>query len=121
MWPSVIIFLAVHLHIRDHVSHWMERYGYFALFGVLFSCGLGLPIPEDIPLVIAGVFVAQGKMNLALAAACAWCGIVGGDIVLYHLGSVSGLRSSVSPLLAVTSRKSESTTSIRSSSGGAFG
>jgi len=99
MWPSVIILLAVHLHIGDHVRHWMERYGYFALFGVLFSCGLGLPIPEDIPLVIAGVFVAQGKMHLALAAVCAWCGIVGGDIVLYHLGKRFGLEVKRIPVI----------------------
>jgi membrane protein DedA with SNARE-associated domain len=75
----------------EHVQAWMERYGYFALFGVLFSCGLGFPLPEDVPLLIAGAFVATGRMNLALAAIAAWCGIIGGDIVLYHLGKIFGL------------------------------
>jgi len=99
MWPSVIILFAIHLHIGEHVRHWMERYGYFALFGVLFSCGLGMPIPEDIPLVVAGVFVGQGKMHLALAAVCAWCGIVGGDVVLYHLGKRFGLEVKRIPVI----------------------
>jgi membrane protein DedA with SNARE-associated domain len=60
---------------------------------------LGMPIPEDIPLVVAGIFVANGKMNLALAAICAWCGIVGGDVVLYHLGKHFGLEVKRIPLI----------------------
>ena len=77
----------------------MGRYGYFALFGVLFSCGLGFPLPEDVPLLIAGAFVSTGRMNLALAAIAAWCGIVGGDVVLYHLGKIFGLEVKRIPVL----------------------
>jgi membrane protein DedA with SNARE-associated domain len=61
------------------------------LFALLFSCGLGVPIPEDIPLLAAGVLVGSGKMNLAIAAVVAWCGIIGGDCVLYHIGKHFGL------------------------------
>lgn len=83
----------------EHVQAWMERYGYFALFGVLFSCGLGFPLPEDVPLLIAGAFVSTGRMNLALAAIAAWCGIIGGDIVLYHLGKTFGLEVKRLPVI----------------------
>ena len=83
----------------EHVQAWMERYGYFALFGVLFSCGLGFPLPEDVPLLIAGAFVSTGRMNLALAAIAAWCGIIGGDIVLYHLGKSFGLEVKRIPVI----------------------
>lgn len=83
----------------QHVQAWMERYGYFALFGVLFSCGLGFPLPEDVPLLIAGAFVSAGRMNLALAAIAAWCGIIGGDIVLYHLGKSFGLEVKRLPVI----------------------
>lgn len=65
--------------------------GYFVLFGLLFACGLGLPLPEDIPLLTAGMLVGAGKMNLAIAAVCAWCGIIGGDCILYYLGHRFGL------------------------------
>ena len=74
-----------------HVQRWIESGGYFVLFGLLFACGLGLPLPEDIPLLIAGALVARGKMNLALAAIFGWCGIIGGDVCLYHLGRKFGL------------------------------
>lgn len=81
------------------VQGWMEHGSYFVLFGLLFGCGLGLPLPEDIPLLIAGALVARGKMSLALAAFCAWCGIIGGDCVLYHLGKTFGLEVKRLPMI----------------------
>lgn len=73
------------------IDTWIEAGGYAVLFGLLFACGLGLPLPEDIPLMIAGALVAKGKMHLAGAAIAAWCGIIGGDILLYHFGRKFGL------------------------------
>jgi len=75
----------------EQVQAWFEWGGYFILFGLLFACGLGLPLPEDIPLLLAGWFVAQGKMNLVIASIVAWCGIIGGDCVLYYFGKRYGL------------------------------
>jgi membrane protein DedA with SNARE-associated domain len=77
--------------ILDHVSAWISTGGYFVLFGLLFACGLGLPLPEDIPLIVAGALVANGKMSLLFAAITAWCGIIGGDCMLYMLGRKFGL------------------------------
>src|SRR3954470_18278974 len=83
----------------DSVEQWIEAGGYFVLFGLLFACGLGLPMPEDIPLMIAGALVANGKMHLAIACVAAWCGIIGGDIVLYHLGKKFGLEITRVPFI----------------------
>src|SRR3954464_8744490 len=74
-----------------HIESLMEAGGYAVLFGLLFACGLGLPLPEDIPLMIAGALVAKGQMHLVGAAIAAWCGIIGGDILLYHFGRKFGL------------------------------
>jgi membrane protein DedA with SNARE-associated domain len=68
------------------VKSWLQGGGYGALFGLLFSCGLGVPIPEDLPLIASGILIYHHKMNLALAAPLAWLGIVGGDCILYTLG-----------------------------------
>jgi membrane protein DedA with SNARE-associated domain len=73
--------------------------GYFVLFGLLFSCGLGVPIPEDIPLLVAGALVGSGHMSLVPAAILAWLGIVGGDCVLYYLGHHFGLNITKLPLI----------------------
>ena len=81
------------------VQNWMTAGGYFALFGLLFACGLGLPLPEDVPLLAAGVMIANGKMSVAIAGICAWCGIIAGDICLYHLGKRFGLNITKVPFV----------------------
>lgn len=73
------------------VERWIRAGGYVVLFGLLFSCGLGVPLPEDIPLVIGGFMVATGHFSLIPMAIAAWVGIIGGDLVLYHLGKRYGL------------------------------
>lgn len=75
----------------ETVEAWFEWGGYFILFGLLFACGLGLPMPEDIPLLLAGFFIAQGKMNIFIACVVAWFGIIGGDCMLYSFGRRYGL------------------------------
>jgi membrane protein DedA with SNARE-associated domain len=83
----------------EQVEAWIVWGGYFVLFGLLFACGLGLPLPEDIPLLIAGYLVAQGKMDLAVAAVVAWLGIIGGDCVLYSFGRRYGLNITKVPFV----------------------
>ena len=70
----------------DQVRHWLYWGGYGMLFGLLIACGMGLPLPEDIPLITAGILVAHGHMNLVAASIVGWLGIIGGDIILYSLG-----------------------------------
>jgi membrane protein DedA with SNARE-associated domain len=86
------------------VHHLIEVGGYFVLFVLLFACGLGFPLPEDVPLLLAGYFIAQapgtpGKMHLIPAAIVAWTGIIGGDCVLYSLGRRYGLNITRIPLI----------------------
>jgi membrane protein DedA with SNARE-associated domain len=83
----------------NQVEGWFEWGGYFILFGLLFACGLGLPLPEDIPLLLAGYFVANGKMHLVIACVVAWLGIIGGDCVLYHFGKKYGLNITKVPFI----------------------
>src|SRR5688572_9717461 len=73
------------------VERWFVSGGYFVLFGLLFACGLGLPLPEDIPLLLGGYFVALGKMNIVWVGVLAWLGIIGGDCCLYWLSRRYGM------------------------------
>src|ERR687894_1863012 len=75
----------------QNVQGWFEAGGYFILFGLLFACGLGLPLPEDIPLLLGGYFVAIGQMNIVLVGILAWSGIIGGDCCLYWLSRRYGM------------------------------
>jgi membrane protein DedA with SNARE-associated domain len=83
----------------EQVEAWFEWGGYFILFGLLFACGLGLPLPEDIPLLAAGYFIAQGKFHWVPACVIAWCGIIGGDCMLYSFGRRYGLNITRVPFI----------------------
>jgi membrane protein DedA with SNARE-associated domain len=94
----MILPLAVYFEVNT-VKLWLLKGSYGALFGLLFSCGLGLPLPEDVPLIAAGILIYHHQMHLALAAPLAWLGIIGGDCILYTLGYRYGENISKLPLI----------------------
>lgn len=74
----------------ETISRWVEAGGVYVLFLLLFSCGLGVPLPEDIPLILGGIGIAfWGFDPIAVGIAC-WAGIIGGDVCLYFLGRSYG-------------------------------
>src|SRR5215203_2598233 len=83
----------------DKIQGWITAVGYPALFGLLFAFGLGLPLPEDIPLVISGALIAKGSMTWFWAGICAWCGIIGGDCVLYFMARKYGMGITKVPII----------------------
>jgi membrane protein DedA with SNARE-associated domain len=81
------------------VEGWISHGGPAMIFCLLFACGLGLPLPEDIPLMAGGYFVGNGQMNIYAVAILAWLGIVGGDCVLYRFGRKYGLNITKVPFI----------------------
>lgn len=81
------------------VEQWILVGGPLAIFGLLFACGLGLPLPEDIPLIIGGFFIAKGTMHPIAVCVLAWLGIIGGDCVLYSMGRKYGLNITRVPFI----------------------
>jgi membrane protein DedA with SNARE-associated domain len=53
---------------------------------VLFGAGLGLPIPEEIPILAAGVLAAEGVVRWWIALPVTLLGVIGGDTALYWIG-----------------------------------
>jgi membrane protein DedA with SNARE-associated domain len=70
----------------------LKDYKYFAMFGILVLCGLGLPIPEEATLVISGLLVGWGGADFWLASAACVIGILVGDTVVFALGRFYGRR-----------------------------
>ena len=105
---SILTWFGEQFSLR-HIESLMGTWGYPLLFGLLFSCGLGMPLPEDIPLILAGYFIATGKMHLLIAAISAWLGIIGGDCMLYWFGHKYGLGITRVPFIGkhVTKRRIE--------------
>ncbi len=69
---------------------WLPRVSYLGLFGVLVFTGTGFPIPEEIPVVLAGIASREGyladPLNPWLAFLSCVLGSIGGDCVMYSIG-----------------------------------
>jgi membrane protein DedA with SNARE-associated domain len=66
--------------------------GYIGIALILILGGLGLPIPEEAPVILAAVLSRNGKMLAPLAFATCLAGVLLGDFVVYFLGYWHGER-----------------------------
>jgi len=70
----------------DLVASLIEQLGYVGLFLVLFIAGLGVPIPEELPIVTGGVLSNQMVLRWWIALPVCIVGVLVGDVVLYWAG-----------------------------------
>lgn len=59
---------------------------YLVIMAVLIVTGTGLPIPEEVPIVAAGVLCHDGHMEIVPALVCCLIGALLGDCVMYGIG-----------------------------------
>ena len=72
---------------------------YAAILFVLLICGLGVPIPEDITLICAGILAGTQKISLAGAFIAGFVGVMIGDAFLFFLGRKLGERAFELPMI----------------------
>jgi membrane protein DedA with SNARE-associated domain len=72
-------------------EHLIGQLGYLGIALILILGGLGLPIPEEAPIVLAAVLSRNGQLNSGpLAFASCLAGVLLGDMVVYFLGFFYG-------------------------------
>lgn len=83
------LLIAAILPLAWDIQNWMQHAFYPVLVVVLVAASLGVPIPEDVPLVAAGVILAQQSevATWTVTFIVALLGIMCGDVILYLLGS----------------------------------
>ncbi len=59
---------------------------YLAIILLLILTGLGLPVPEEVAIIAAGVMAGHGQMDPWLAWASCMVGVLMGDLVVYGIG-----------------------------------
>ena len=64
--------------------------GYVVVCSLLMLGGMGLPIPEDIPLILAGVFCHLGLARLPTMLVVTFAFVIGADILLFFMGKRYG-------------------------------
>lgn len=63
---------------------------YLVVLLCLLVCGLGVPIPEDITLVSAGILASAGNISLEGAMIVGIIGVLAGDAFLFFVGRKYG-------------------------------
>ena len=81
----------------EHLSHLTPLAAYLWLAGILLSCGMGMPIPEDISLIAAGYFAYKGVLNVHTAFAVCFAAVILGDTAAFFMGRWFGQRVLASP------------------------
>lgn len=59
---------------------------YLGIFLFIASTGCGMPLPEEVAIVIAGVLSAKGTLHIWLAFAACLAGAIVGDSLMYAIG-----------------------------------
>jgi len=70
----------------------LARFTYGGILAGLLLGGLGLPIPEEVPILAAGVLSHEGLARWWLALPVCFLGVLSGDVVLYWTGRRWGER-----------------------------
>jgi len=68
----------------------IEQLGYVGIALILVLGGLGLPIPEEAPIILAAVLTRNGQLSGPVALASCLAGVLLGDFVVYLLGFFYG-------------------------------
>jgi membrane protein DedA with SNARE-associated domain len=68
------------------IFSYIEHFTYLGLFVTLTLCGLGLPVPEDIPLLVGGFLAHKGVTRYPITLIVALLGVIAGDNSLYFIG-----------------------------------
>lgn len=79
-----------HLPDLTTLSLWLTSYGSFALFGLLALGIIALPVPEETLMVIAGILMSKGTLEIHPTIAAALGGSIFGITVSYLLGKSVG-------------------------------
>lgn len=76
--------------MESTVLQWVSTYGYFAIFALLVTGIVGLPVPDEFLLTGCGFLVFQGQLRLIPTAASALAGSMCGITCSYVIGRTIG-------------------------------
>ena len=72
---------------------------YVVICGILLISGFGLPIPEDVPLLVGGYLCGRGYANPWIMFPAAFAAILGSDAIVFWMGRLYGHHVPRIPLL----------------------
>jgi membrane protein DedA with SNARE-associated domain len=76
----------------EYLTNLSGTVAYFIIFGILVACGLGFPLPEDVPLIAGGYLVWDGTLEWLPTILITLLGVLIGDTILYTFGRKLGYK-----------------------------
>jgi len=70
---------------------------YATVFLILLACGLGVPLPEDISLILGGFLAHKGAASLPIMMVVGFVGILAGDSLIFYFGRRLGTKVGTKP------------------------
>jgi len=67
------------------IAQFLEEFTYLGVFLILFVAGLGVPIPEELPIMAGGVLAHEGVVRWWLMLPVCVLGVLSGDVALYWI------------------------------------
>jgi membrane protein DedA with SNARE-associated domain len=74
----------------EALQEFVDNFTYLGVFAVLVLGSLGVPIPEEMPIIAAAVLSHEGIVRWWLALPVCLLGVLSGDMVLYWVGRHRG-------------------------------
>ncbi len=83
------------------MEDWLVHMPYIGVVAVLLIAGFGLPLPEDVPLIVAGVISAlyPEHANIWVMVPLCFAAVLGADLMIFTMGRLHGERLRKLPLL----------------------
>jgi LPXTG-motif cell wall-anchored protein len=76
--------------VEHALAHFLTQFTYLAIVGVLAAAGLGVPISEDLTLLLAGGLAAHGVTSYWPTLFAGYLGVLLGDVLIHHWGQRMG-------------------------------
>jgi membrane protein DedA with SNARE-associated domain len=76
--------------LTNLLSNTQGVFAYGMVFLILLACGLGVPLPEDISLILGGWLAHKGAANLPIMMVVGFAGILVGDSLIFNFGRKLG-------------------------------
>lgn len=78
--------------LTELLSNTTGTVAYLTVFGILLACGLGIPLPEDISLILGGYLAHIHAVKLVPMMFVGFVGILAGDSLIFMAGRRMGNR-----------------------------
>ncbi len=77
----------------------IEQLSYVGVVLFLLIAGFGVPLPEDVPLIVGGVLCGLGKANVYIMLPVTFAAVIGADVLIFTMGRWHGERIRRIPII----------------------